>query len=102
LLSDLTIHKNVPVLILCNKQDQTLAKSSTVIKAVLEKEINLLRITKTSQLENTDASSSSVYLGITGKDFSFSHLDRKIKFAECSAHKPVELEQFKSWLIDLA
>ncbi|XP_011496861.1 PREDICTED: signal recognition particle receptor subunit beta [Ceratosolen solmsi marchali] len=101
LLSDLMIRKSVPILILCNKQDHTLAKNSTVIKAVLEKEMNLLRVTKTNQLDNTDASSSNVYLGITGKDFSFSHLDRKIKFAECSAGTPTDLEQFKSWLINL-
>lgn len=30
---------SVPVLILCNKQDETLAKGSSVIKTLLEKEM---------------------------------------------------------------
>ncbi|XP_014205220.1 signal recognition particle receptor subunit beta isoform X2 [Copidosoma floridanum] len=106
LLSDSAINKNVPVLILCNKQDQTLAKSSGVIKTLLEKEINLLRVTKTSQLEATDASSSNAYLGSSGRDFEFSHLDRRVDFAECSAYikdaeTPADIEQLTLWLTNL-
>lgn len=107
MLSDSAISKNVPVLILCNKQDQTLAKGSSVIKSLLEKEMNLLKVTKTSQLEATDASSSNVYLGKTGKDFEFSHLERKIDFAESSAFikdesTPADIEQLTLWLTKLA
>ncbi|XP_058807652.1 signal recognition particle receptor subunit beta [Phymastichus coffea] len=106
LLSDSGMNKNIPVLILCNKQDQTLAKSSTVIKILLEKEMNLLRMTKTSQLEATDASSSNTYLGKAGKDFAFSQLDRKLDFAECSAFikdadTPADIEPLTSWLTKL-
>ncbi|XP_029035704.2 signal recognition particle receptor subunit beta [Osmia bicornis bicornis] len=102
LLSDTGIQKK-SVLILCNKQDQTMAKGSTVIKALLEKEINLLRMTKTSQLEATDASSTNVFLGKQGKDFDFSHLDTNIEFAECSAFNKdpdtaADIEQLNSWL----
>lgn len=106
LLSDPAMNKNVPILILCNKQDQTLAKGSGVIKTLLEKEMNLLRVTKTSQLEATDASSTNVYLGKTGKDFEFSHLDRKVDFGESSAFikdadTPADIEQLTSWLTKL-
>ncbi|KAJ8682824.1 hypothetical protein QAD02_018616 [Eretmocerus hayati] len=106
LLSDPALSKNVPVLILCNKQDQTLAKTSSVIKTLLEKEINLLRVTKTSQLEATDASSSNVFLGKTGKDFEFSHLNRRVEFCESSAFvknadTPAEIENLTTWLTNL-
>ncbi|XP_014228445.1 signal recognition particle receptor subunit beta [Trichogramma pretiosum] len=105
MLADSTMRK-VPILILCNKQDQTLAKSSNVIKTLLEKEINLLRITKSNQLEATDASSTNIYLGKSGKDFEFSHLDNKVDFAESSAFvknsdTPAQLEILTSWLMNL-
>lgn len=84
-----------------------MAKGSTVIKALLEKEINLLRMTKTSQLEATDASSTNVLLGKQGKDFEFSHLDTNIEFAECSAFNKdpdtaADIEQLNNWLKRIA
>ncbi|XP_003703176.1 signal recognition particle receptor beta [Megachile rotundata] len=106
LLSDPVIQKK-PVLILCNKQDQTMAKGSVVIKALLEKEMNLLRMTKTSQLEATDASSTNFFLGKQGKDFEFSLLDTSIEFAECSAFNKdpdtsADIDQLNSWLKRIA
>ncbi|XP_017752227.1 PREDICTED: signal recognition particle receptor subunit beta [Eufriesea mexicana] len=102
LLSESAIQKK-SVLILCNKQDQTMAKGSAVIKTLLEKEINLLRMTKTSQLEATDASARNIFLGEQGKDFEFSHLDINIEFAECSAYNKdsetsADIEQLNNWL----
>ncbi|XP_053598018.1 signal recognition particle receptor subunit beta [Microplitis demolitor] len=84
ILSDSKIQK-IPVLILCNKQDQTMAKGSAVIKTMIEKEMNLVRVTKSNQLEATDATTASSFIGIQGKDFEFSHLNIKIEFAESSA-----------------
>lgn len=103
LLSDPVMQRHISVLILCNKQDQTMAKGATVVKALLEKEMNLLRMTKTSQLESTDASSVNVFLGKEGKDFEFSHLDANIEFAECAAFNkdaetPADLDQLNDWL----
>ncbi|XP_020294545.1 signal recognition particle receptor subunit beta isoform X2 [Pseudomyrmex gracilis] len=103
LLSDSYIRKNVPVLILCNKQDQTMAKGCTVIKSLLEKEMNLLRMTKTSQLETTDASLANVFLGKQGKEFEFSHLDSQIDFAESYAFNknpdtPANIEELCKWI----
>lgn len=105
LLSDSDIQKNVPVLILCNKQDQTMAKGCAVIRTLLEKELNLLRMTKTSQLEATDASSTNVFLGKQGKHFEFSHLDSQIDFAESYAFNKdtsAELEELNKWLHKIA
>ncbi|KMR04984.1 signal recognition particle receptor subunit beta [Lasius niger] len=106
-LSDSNIQKNVPILILCNKQDQTMAKGCTVIRTLLEKEINLLRMTKTSQLEATDASSANVFLGKQGKDFEFSHLDSHIDFAESYAFNKdsqtsADIEELDKWLHKIA
>lgn len=106
LLSDPVVQKK-SVLILCNKQDQTMAKGSVVIKTLLEKEMNLLRMTKTSQLEATDASSTNFFLGKQGKDFEFSLLDTSIEFAECSAFNKdsdtsADIDQLNSWLKKIA
>lgn len=97
-----------PVLILCNKQDQPLAKGSQVIKSLLEKEMNLVRVTKSSQLQSVDpsVSNSSTYLGKPGKDFEFSHLGSKIEFAECSANtgdddNPADMKALQDWIAKL-
>jgi len=104
LLSDLDIvRRNVPVLILCNKQDQCLAKGCSLIKVLLEEEINILRMTKISQLEGIDASLTNVFLGRRGSDFDFSQLDPQVYFAEsCAFHEnpevPINMEELKNWL----
>lgn len=84
-----------------------MAKSSSVIKTLLEKEMNLLRMTRTNQLEATDALATNLFLGKEGKDFEFSHLDGNIEFAECSAFSKdsdtsSEIEQLNSWLKKIA
>ncbi|RLU15480.1 hypothetical protein DMN91_012474, partial [Ooceraea biroi] len=89
LLSD--VQRNVPVLILCNKQDQTVAKGCAVTRTMLEKEMNLLRMTKTSQLEGTDASSTNVFLGKQEKDLEFSHFDsqNRTRLIRILKHRPI-------------
>lgn len=49
---------------------------------------NLVRVTKSSQLESVDPShsSSTAFLGKLGKDFEFSQLGNKVEFAESSAN----------------
>jgi len=82
------VNESTPVLILCNKQDETLAKGSSVVKALLEKEINLLRTTRENQLQSVDNSASShVYIGKPGKEFEFAHLSRTIQVSECAGEK---------------
>ncbi|XP_015122486.1 signal recognition particle receptor subunit beta [Diachasma alloeum] len=103
LLCDSSLQKSLPILVLCNKQDQALAKGCKVIRNLLEKELNLVRVTKSSQLEATDASSTNTFLGKEGKDFEFDDVSMKIEFAECSAFSKesetsAEIEQLQDWL----
>ncbi|CAL8362038.1 unnamed protein product [Merluccius merluccius] len=87
LLTDAVISRNVPtVLVACNKQDITMAKSAKLIQQQLEKEMNTLRMTRSAALSSQDGSvGGSVFLGKKGKDFEFSQLPMKVEFLECSA-----------------
>uniref|UniRef100_A0A182PHS7 Signal recognition particle receptor subunit beta n=1 Tax=Anopheles epiroticus TaxID=199890 RepID=A0A182PHS7_9DIPT len=77
----------IPVVVLCNKQDETLAKTETAIKSMLEKEINIVRQTRKSQLQSVDNSSTSeTFLGKSANvDFEFDQLGQRIRFLPCSA-----------------
>ncbi|GBP61820.1 Signal recognition particle receptor subunit beta [Eumeta japonica] len=108
ILSDPVIQSNSPpFLILCNKQDQPLAKGSQVIKNFLEKELNLVRVTKSSQLQSVDDSQNkALYLGKLGKDFEFSHLSIRVEIVECSANtgdddKPADIQSVQNWITKL-
>nr|XP_057935259.1 signal recognition particle receptor subunit beta [Doryrhamphus excisus] len=87
LLTDTVICRNAPTLLMaCNKQDITMAKSAKLIQQQLEKELNTLRVTRSAALSSQDGSAgASVYLGKKGKDFDFSQLPMKVEFIECSA-----------------
>lgn len=86
------------VLILCNKQDETMAKGKQVIEQLLEKEINLIRKTRTSQLQSVDNSAErGVFLGRSDKDFDFTQISQKIQFAESSA-KNKDIDQLYNFL----
>ncbi|KAH1000445.1 hypothetical protein HUJ04_000351, partial [Dendroctonus ponderosae] len=103
ILIDPTVVKNRPqLLILCNKQDQTLAKGCTVIKSMLEKELNTLRNTQLNQLRQLDAKETvGGKLGDPSKEFSFGSLHCKVEFAEsfaCSKSGDVHLETLKNWI----
>lgn len=110
ILSDSVVANNSPpVLILCNKQDQPLAKGSKVIQSYLEKEMNVLRVTKSNQLESTnDSGNTNNILGKKDKDFEFSHLHPlKVEFAESAAltkdsNNPADLDALKLWLNKIA
>jgi len=103
ILVDPVVIKNRPeILILCNKQDQTLSKGSNVIKSMLEKELNTLRNTQLNQPTQLDAKENvKNKLGDLSKDFSFSSLYCKVDFAESYAfHKngSVDLDGLKKWI----
>lgn len=109
ILSDKVIVKNTPsLLILCNKQDQHLAKGSQVIKSLLEKEMNLVRMTKSNQLQSVDPSQSNtvIYLGKQGKDFDFSHLSMKVEVTDSSIlngdpESTPDIKNIENWLAKL-
>ncbi|KAM9853639.1 signal recognition particle receptor subunit beta [Aulostomus maculatus] len=87
LLTDTVVSRNAPTLLVaCNKQDITMAKSAKLIQQQLEKELNTLRVTRSAALSAQDGSNGgSMYLGKKGKDFEFSQLPMKVEFLECSA-----------------
>jgi signal recognition particle receptor subunit beta len=120
LLADKAL-SSVAVLILCNKQDETISKGKSAIEQLLEKEMlvaikyylirvlwfclnfrNLIRKTRTSQLRSVDNSTSDAisFLGRTDKDFEFSQISQKISFAESSA-KNNEIEQVTNFINSL-
>ncbi|RZF44663.1 hypothetical protein LSTR_LSTR000615 [Laodelphax striatellus] len=104
LLLDPVLLKAKPqLLILCNKQDQTMAKGANVVKSLLEKELNVLKVTKTNQLTSIEGSSNTAYLGSAGKDFDFSQSTIPVEFAECCAFRKdentePELKSIPKWL----
>nr|CAG4641155.1 EOG090X0C7N [Eulimnadia texana] len=93
------------LLIVCNKQDQTLAKGAQLIKTQLEKEMNLLRTTRSNQLEAVSGSTNNnTFLGKPGKDFEFSHLQSsKVEFVEatCSGSNP-DVGAVSKWIATVA
>lgn len=106
ILSDASIQSNSPsLLILCSKQDQPSAKGAQLIKTLLEKEINLVRVTKSSQLQSVAPSQNrTTYIGKSGKDFEFSHLNSKVDFAECSLvgdDEETEIKALQDWISKL-
>lgn len=107
LLCDPVISQHCPpIMIVCNKQDQTLAKSPKVIQSQLEKEMNVLRTTQISALESTEGqANNNTFLGKRGKDFQFSDLRPiSVEFMEFSAEAPEDgqLSSFQSWLAKVA
>jgi len=100
-LQDETTYGNkLPILIACNKQDDTFAKSSKVVQSQLEKELNTLRLTRNSRLASSDnAERKDKFLGKSGKDFEFAHLARnKVDFVQCSALEDDDLVDVRDWL----
>ncbi|CAI9618393.1 unnamed protein product [Staurois parvus] len=110
ILTDATLQKNVPpILIACNKQDISMAKSAKLIQQQLEKELNTLRVTQSAAPSTLDSNSSpsTTQLGRKGKDFDFSQVPMKVEFVECSARDSKEeegdanLRNVEGWLAKL-
>ncbi|ETE61181.1 Signal recognition particle receptor subunit beta [Ophiophagus hannah] len=111
LLIDNTVLKNAPpLLIACNKQDVTMAKSSKLIQQQLERELNTLRVTLSAAPSTMDSSSSGsvIQLGRKGKEFDFSQLPMKVEFIECSARGnkgeegSADINDLEKWLAKIA
>lgn len=59
---------------------------------------NLVRRTRSSQLQSIDNSESkSVFLGREGQDFDFSHLKQNVQVLGCSA-KANDLKNLADWI----
>ncbi|XP_034483455.1 signal recognition particle receptor subunit beta [Drosophila innubila] len=87
------------VLILCNKQDLTTAKSSQVIKTLLEKELHTVRDTRSRKLQSVgdDEVNKPIILGKPGRDFEFAHISQNVQFFESSA-KDNQLNNLTDWI----
>lgn len=106
-LCDGSIQSGCPqVLIVCNKQDLTLAKAASLVQKTLEKEMNLLRTTQASQLQSVgEGSSNKVFLGSRGKDFDFSQLPLKVSFVEATTatvNGEPKLKDVTNWVKSVA
>ncbi|XP_028918784.1 signal recognition particle receptor subunit beta [Ornithorhynchus anatinus] len=110
-LIDSLVLKNVPsLLIACNKQDITMAKSAKIIQQQLEKELNTLRVTRSAAPSTMDSSGTVVapQLGKKGKEFDFSQLPMKVDFLECSARGgtgedgSADIKDLEKWLARIA
>ncbi|XP_063264779.1 ovotransferrin-like [Prinia subflava] len=108
-LVDSTVLRNAPALLIaCNKQDVTMAKSAKLIQQQLEKELNTLRVTRSAAPTSLEATGGPAQLGKKGKDFDFSQLPMKVEFVECSARGSkgeegeADLEGLEKWLVKVA
>ncbi|KAG9494512.1 hypothetical protein GDO78_002042 [Eleutherodactylus coqui] len=111
ILTDATLLRNTPpILVACNKQDISMAKSAKLVQQQLEKELNTLRVTQSAAPSTLEGSNSptTTQLGKKGKDFEFSQVPLKIEFLECSARDGKEeegdanLSNVEGWLAKLA
>uniref|UniRef100_A0A914RP34 Signal recognition particle receptor subunit beta n=1 Tax=Parascaris equorum TaxID=6256 RepID=A0A914RP34_PAREQ len=76
--------KKVSVLVACNKQDISLAKSSQAIRSALEREFGLINGTREAALESTAGDSKKRILTDTGRNFQWEDLHSpQIEFLEC-------------------
>lgn len=99
-----------PLLVLCNKQDASDAKGAQLIRSQLEREINTLRWTKASTLQDTGSSAEPVetglnQLGPADQPFSFKQMFLRVHFVEgsCGTEQlPAELESVTEWLDHVA
>ncbi|XP_067642882.1 signal recognition particle receptor subunit beta [Eurosta solidaginis] len=91
--------QSCPVLVLCNKHDLSTAKGAQVIKSILEKEMNIVRSTRSRKLQSVgeEDASKPLCLGKEGKDFEFSHVQQNVQFIECSA-KENQLNNLSDWI----
>ncbi|KAI8998188.1 signal recognition particle receptor beta subunit-domain-containing protein [Gaertneriomyces semiglobifer] len=79
-----TQRNEIPLLILCNKCDVLLALKEDRIKALLEEEIDRLRVTRTAEVQNQDEDKEEEFLGDEGKPFKFEQLPNGVRFKSCS------------------
>ena len=92
-------YSSPPLLILCNKQDADLAKDSSAVQNLLEKEIEKVRKTRSNQLAGIEGEDSGViYIGKEGKTFEFRDLPADVQFEESSALDLETLAGVKNWI----
>jgi len=103
ILSQKIISKNSPpVLVICNKQDADLAKGSSAVQNLMEKEIEKVRMTRSNQLAGIEGEDGVLFIGKEGKAFEFKDLPCEVQFEESSATDLETLAGVKKWICDKA
>lgn len=97
------------LVVLCNKQDLPKVKGCILIKSQLEKELNTLRVTKSSQLDSVDPKAKKqVLLGDENAPFNFDALDNLyVEFLESNNYgkdntDDCNVNDLKKWLLKIA
>merc|ERR1712062_730548 len=81
------------------KQDVGVAKGESVIKSLLEKEVDKVRVSRGNQLAGLEgANNDCVFIGKEGRPFEFSHLRARTDFCEGSSQDGDTLETVRKWL----
>ncbi|KAI8814268.1 signal recognition particle receptor beta subunit-domain-containing protein [Cladochytrium replicatum] len=94
-----TTKLEIPVLILCNKQDLITAYPPEKIQDKLETEINQLRSTRTAAVESQDDDmAQDQFLGYENEAFKFSHLPNSIQFVPFSSESDDGTEALNEFL----
>ncbi|GAU95837.1 hypothetical protein RvY_07382 [Ramazzottius varieornatus] len=97
------VKRKIPVLVVCNKQDQVAAKDVDVVMVLLEKEMNAIRITKYNPA--TKKGNRSEFIGNMEKDFEFAQLrNNKVTFVKsiCKSSELAVTDDMKSVIEFLA
>lgn len=98
-LSDpIIMKKRTPILIACNKQDETKAKSAKVLQKQLEKELHAIRETRSAGLSSTERDSDFVFLGRQEKELQWTDCKNRIEFVDCSCCPEEKLEEVRNFL----
>ncbi|TPX70159.1 hypothetical protein SpCBS45565_g01947 [Spizellomyces sp. 'palustris'] len=79
-----TQRNEIPILVLCNKNDMLLALKEDKIQTMLEGEIDHLRKTRSAEVQSQDEEKDDEFLGNEGEPFKFEHLPNPISFVSCS------------------
>ncbi|KAE9554468.1 hypothetical protein FO519_002342 [Halicephalobus sp. NKZ332] len=94
-------HFSAPILVVCNKQDNSLAKTEKVISAALEKEFGLINVSRGAALSSTDGGTSTRVLTNTKDEFKWGDLRLKdCSFVPTSAvpDNNFDLEPVVKWI----
>ncbi|THD20894.1 Signal recognition particle receptor B subunit 159 [Fasciola hepatica] len=91
-------HSGNRILIACNKQDSSSAKGCSVVRSLLEKELNTLTITRIGALAGLEQGTNVKPVTLTkpGINFTFASSRLPVDFVECSAVS--DISPIKEWL----
>jgi signal recognition particle receptor subunit beta len=85
----------------CTKSDLEVARLPDTIKNLLARELDLLRQSRTVNLEGIDSEATDTFLGYEGKEFQFEHLEQETSWIACSAKHSGGADAVSSWLLNL-